>query len=312
MDLAAPGRLLLLAAVAVLAVAYVLQQLRRRALRRGWADDALAASVAPTRPGPLRHLPAVLVLASLAATTTAYAEPGVEREVQRERATVVVALDTSTSMLAEDVAPDRFTAAKAAATRFVEDLPEGFDVALVGFHGTATLHVPATGDRGAVTRAIERLELSGGTALGDAVLTSLSALSTPEAEAVGAVVLLADGGSTAGSPLPDAVQRAAEVGVPVSTIAYGTPDGVVIADGRRFEVPVDQPVLAEVADGTGGQAYTASDGDQLSEVYDAVRTRLSVVTERQDLTASFAGVALALLGGAGVASLVDRRLHSSA
>ncbi len=310
MYLDAPGRLLLLLAVAALAVAYAAQQLRRRRLQRGWADDALVASVAPARPGPLRHLPALLVLASLAAMTTAFAEPGRDREVQRERATVVVALDTSSSMLAQDVAPDRFTAAKAAAIRFVEDLPASFDVALVGFHGTASLQVSATSDHAAVTRAINNLELSGGTALGDAVLTSLSALRTPEAQAVGAVIMLADGGSTAGSPLPDAVQQASDAGVPVSTIAYGTSSGVVVSDGRTFEVPVDEQVLAEVADGTGGRAYTAATSDELTGVYDSIRTRLSTTTERQDLAGALSGVALALLVGAAVAVLVDRAVHS--
>lgn len=312
MDLDRPERLLLLAAVAALAVAYVVQQLRRRALQRGWADDALVASAAPARPGPLRHVPAVLVLLSLVGMTTAFAEPEVERVVQRERATVVVALDTSTSMLAEDVAPDRFTAAKAAAVDFVEGLPDDFEVALVGFHGTATLHVPATSDHAAVTRALASLELSGGTALGDAVLASLSALRTPEAEAVGAVVLLADGGSTAGSPLPDAVARAAQAGVPVTTIAYGTPDGVVVADGRTFEVPVDEPVLREVAEGTGGQAFSAATGAELESVYDTIATRLSTTTERQDVSSAVTGVALALLLGAAVAALADRAVHSRA
>ena len=310
MHLDQPGRLVLLLVVALLAVAYAVQQLRRRRLQRNWAEDALLASVAPSRPGPLRHLPALLVLASLVAMTTAFAEPGRDREVERERATVVIALDTSTSMLAQDVAPDRFTAAKAAATRFVEDLPARFDVALVGFHGTASLQVPATSDHAAVTRAIGNLELSGGTALGDAILTSLSALRTPESQAVGAVVLLADGGSTAGSPLTDAVRQAAEAGVPVSTIAYGTAAGVVVSDGRVFQVPVDEPVLAEVADGTRGRAYTAASSDELSGVYDSIRTRLSTSTEREDLTGALSGVALALLIGAAVAVVVDRTVHS--
>ncbi|MBC7372916.1 MAG: VWA domain-containing protein [Frankiales bacterium] len=306
----APGRLLLLLVVALLAVAYAAQQLRRRRLQRGWAEDALLASVAPSRPGPLRHLPALLVLASLVAMTTAFAEPGRDREVQRERATVVVALDTSASMLAQDVAPDRFTAAKAAAIGFVEDLPAGFDVALVGFHATASLQVPATSDHALVTRAINNLELSGGTALGDAILTSLSALRTPESQAIGAVIMLADGGSTTGSPLPAAVQQAADAGVPVSTIAYGTSAGVVISGGRTFKVPVDEQVLAQIADGTAGRAYAATTGSELAGVYDSIRTRLSTTTERQDLAGALSGVALALLLGAAVAVLVDRTVHS--
>ena len=310
MSLDFPGRLLLLAVVAGLAAVYLVQQVRRRALQRGWAQDALLASVAPIRPGRLRHIPAVLVLLSLVAMTVSFAGPRQDRAVQRERATIVVALDTSTSMLAQDVSPDRFTAAKAAATRFVEGLPAGFDVALVGYHSTATLHVRPTRDRAAVTRAINSLALSGGTALGDAVLASLTALRAPQGDAIGAVVLLADGGSTVGTPVPIAVQQAKDAGVPVSTIAYGTPDGVVVSEGRTFLVPVDTAVLVEVAEGTGGQAYTAATGDELAGVYDSIRTRLSTTTERQDIAGPWAGIALLLLLGAAVAALTDRRVHS--
>lgn len=310
MSLDSPGRLLLLLAAAALAAAYVGQQVRRRALQRAWASEELTAGAATGTPGALRHLPPLLVLLALVAMTVALAGPGRERQVQRERATVVVALDTSSSMLAQDVSPDRFTAAKAAATRFVEALPARFDVALVGFHATATLAVPATSDHASVTRAIDRLELSGGTALGDAVLTSLSALSSPGAEAVGAVVLLADGGSTAGSPLPAAIERARSAGVAFSTIAYGTPDGIVVSGDTVFRVPVDEPVLADVAARTGGRAYTAATASGLAAVYQDVQARLSTVTEREDLTAAVTGAALALLLGAAVAVLVDRAVHS--
>lgn len=290
----APERLLLLLVVVGLVAAYVVAQVRRRSAQRRWTSDALLASSALRRAGAWRHLPAALLALALVGMTTAFAEPRAEQEVERERATVVVAVDTSTSMLAEDVAPDRFTAAKAAATDFVEDLPDRFDVALVTFHGTATLQVAPTRDHAVVTRSIAGLELSGGTALGDALQTSLDALSTPEDEAVGAIVLLADGGSTAGSPLPPALERAAEAGVPVSTIAYGTADGVVIADGRRFEVPVDEQVLADIAESTGGQAYTASDATELSDVYANISTRLTTDVERVDVSAPLVGLALLL------------------
>jgi Ca-activated chloride channel family protein len=120
------------------------------------------------------------------------------------------------------------------------------------------------------------------------------------------VVLLADGGSTAGSPLPPALERAADLGVPISTIAYGTASGVVVADGRRFEVPVDEQVLADVAEATGGRAYTASTATELSEVYDDIGTRLSTAVERVDVSAPLVGLALLLLA-AGAAPVLLRR-----
>jgi Ca-activated chloride channel family protein len=299
-DFAHPGRLLVLAVVAALAAAYVGLQARRGRLERAWSEDALSASTALRRPGRLRHLPAALLLAALLSMTAAYAGPQAEVEVERERALVVVALDTSASMLAEDVAPDRFSAATSAATGFVAGLPDGFDVALVAFAGSASVVVPATPDADEVTRAIERLELAGGTALGDAVLASLDAASLRPAGVPAAVVLLADGGSTVGTPVPVGVQAATEAEIPVTTIAYGTPDGVVVSDGQRFEVPVDEPVLAEIAEGTGGQTYTAATADQLEEVYGSIRGRLATTVEEQDVSARLAGVALLLLAGAAV------------
>ena len=307
-DYAHPSRLLVLAAVAVLAAAYVVLQARRGRVERAWSEDALAGSTSPRRPGPLRHVPAVLLLASLVSMTAAYAGPQAEVEVERERALVVVALDTSASMLADDVAPDRFTAAKQAATDFVAELPEGFDVALVAFAGTASVVVPATPDAEEVTRAVERLDLAGGTALGDAVLASLNAATLRPAGVPAAVVLLADGGSTVGTPVQVGVDAAAAAEVPVTTIAYGTPDGVVVADGRRFEVPVDEPVLAQIADGTGGEAFTAATSDQLEQVYDSIRGRLATTVEEQDVSARLAGLGLLLLAAAAVPVVLRARL----
>ena len=307
-DFTSPSRLLLLAVVAGLAAVYAGRQLRRRRLERAWADDALRGSVATRRPGRLRHLAPLLLLGALVCLTTGFAGPVAEVEVERERALVVLAVDTSASMLAEDVAPDRFTAAKAAATAFVEALPEGFDVALVSFAGTASVTVPATRDGTEVTRAIQRLELSGGTALGDALLASVSAAAARPHGVPAAVVLLADGGATTGSPVEVGLQAVDEAGIPVHTIAYGTPDGVVVADGRRYEVPVDEQGLAEVAERAGGRTYTAATADELLEVYDSIRGRLATTVEEQDLSSRWAGLALALLAAAAVPTVLRGRL----
>jgi Ca-activated chloride channel family protein len=302
-----PERLLVLVVVAALAAGLLWRALVHRRLLRRWSSDALLASSAPRRPGLLRHLSAVLLVTALAATTVAWAGPLTEEEVERERATVVLAIDTSASMLAEDVAPDRFTAAKQAAIDFVADLPEGFDVALVGFAGTASVIVSATRDTDQVTRAIDRLQVAGGTALGDAVLTSLSAAAARPEGVPAVIVLLADGGSTAGTPVELAVAAAQEAEVPVTTIAYGTPEGVVVADGRRFEVPVDERALAEVAEPTGGASYTAATGDELAQVYDSIRGRLATTVEEVDISSRAVGLALLLMAVAAVPTLLLRQ-----
>lgn len=306
-DFTDPARLLLLAVVGALAVAYVVQSLQRRRLSRAWADEALLPSTAPRRPGPLRHLAPLLLLASLIAMTTAFAGPLDEVEVERERALVVLALDTSASMLAEDVAPDRFTAAKQAVTDFADALPEGFDLALVSFAGTASVVVPATRDASEITRAVQRLDLAGGTALGDALIASVTAASARPSGVPAAIVMLADGGSTVGAPVEVGVAAAVEAQIPVHTIAYGTLDGVVVSEGRTFEVPVDEPALAEIAEQTDGRAYTAATADELGEVYDSIRGRLATTTEEQDVSARVAGLGLLLLAGAAVPTVLRGR-----
>ena len=302
-----PERLLLLVGVAGLVVVYLLLQVHRRRLARAWADPAIAASTMPDRPGLVRHLAPLLMLAALVAMTTGFAGPVDEVEVERDRATIVVALDTSASMLAEDVAPDRFTSAKRAVTDFVAALPDGFDVALVGFAGRATVLVPATDDGSEVTRALEQVELSGGTALGDALIASVTAASARPGEVPAAVVLLADGDSTTGAPTIRGIRAAEDAGIPVHTIAYGTPQGVVVLDGTTYQVPVDEAILASIAEQTGGTAYTAATADQLDQVYESIRGRLTTTTEEQDVSARFAGLGLLLLGAAAVPGVLRSR-----
>ena len=307
-DFTSPVRLLLLAVVAGLAAAYVTLQLRRRRTEQAWAAPAMAASVATARPGLLRHVGPVLLLAALVAMTTAFAGPVDEVEVERERALVVLAMDTSASMLAEDVAPDRFTAAKQAATGFVDNLPDGFDVALVSFAGTASVVVPATDDASQVTRAIAELDLAGGTALGDALLAAVAAASVRPAGVPATVVMLADGGSTVGTPVERGVAAARDAELPVHTIAYGTPEGVVVSGGQVFDVPVDEPALADIAERTDGRAYTAATAGELDQVYDSIRGTLSTTLEEKDVSARLAGVGLALLAAAAVPLVLRSRI----
>ncbi len=161
-----------------------------------------------------------------------------------------------------------------------------------------------------MSRSLEGLGLSGGTALGDAVTTGLSSLppdfkAGPPASGPPAarIVVLSDGGSTTGRPVEDAAAEARRAGVPVSTIAYGTPAGVVVQGGQTFPVPVDTGVLEQLAEQTGGTAYLAASAGQLQQVYDEIGTRVSEETARRELTAPVSGLALLLLAGTGVAGM---------
>jgi Ca-activated chloride channel family protein len=117
-------------------------------------------------------------------------------------------------------------------------------------------------------------------------------------------VLLSDGTNTVGREPAEAARAALEAGIPVSTIAYGTQEGVVQVQGELIPVPVDRPALERLAEATGGTAFTAESGEELSGVYEDIGSQVGTTTERREVTASVTGIALALGIGAAVASLV--------
>jgi Ca-activated chloride channel family protein len=305
----APIRLLLLVLVLALVAAYVWLQHRRPAYAVRFTELDLLASVAPRTPGWRRHVPAALLLLSLVALTTAFAKPTGDVQVPRERATIVVALDTSASMLADDVSPDRISAAKAAAKSFIERLPERFNVGLVSFNGAAGIAVAPTQDHDLVVDAVDGLTLAGGTAIGEAVLASLDAVrAVPGANDAtpppARVVLLSDGGNTVGRSLAEAAAAAQAAGVPISTIAYGTPNGRVVVQGQSVPVPVDAPALATLAEASGGQSYTAESGEELNGVYADIGSQVGYTTERREVTAAVAGLGLLAAAAAAVTALL--------
>src|SRR5690349_17548848 len=197
-----PERLWLLLGVVALAVAYVVAQRRRSRYAVRFTNLKLLDRVAPKRPGWRRHLPAGAFLAMLGLLVVGFAQPQAEVRVPRERATVLVAVDVSRSMLAADVAPDRLSAAKEAARVFVEDLPEQFNVGLVGFAGQASVFVPPGTDRNQLGSGIDRLADGSagqaGTAIGDAIASALEQIRSVDSAAEqdvppARVIVLSDG-----------------------------------------------------------------------------------------------------------------------
>lgn len=302
MSLASPGWLWLLVPVAALLVAYLVQLKRRSRYAVTFATLPMLERLVPVRPGWRRHLPAALLLLAFVVLTVAASRPQVDEQVPRERATVIVVVDVSLSMQATDVAPDRLTAARDAAKGFVEGLPSGFNVGVVEFAGTATVLAPATPDHDAAVAALDQLELAEGTAIGDGVLTSLAQIAASastdgtggDTDVPAHIVLLSDGTNTVGSTLDQAVEGATEAGVPVSTIAYGTPDGTVTVDGQLVQVPVDQDSLDALAEATGGQGYAAETADQLDDVYEDIQSLIGYTTEQRDVTPYVVAAALLL------------------
>jgi Ca-activated chloride channel family protein len=306
-----PGRLWLILAVVALGAVYVVLQRRRRAYALRFTNLDLLASVAPRRPGWRRHATAAVHLLALTVLVLGFARPTWDTRVPRERATVMLAIDTSLSMDATDVEPSRIEAAKAAATSFLDRVPDTVNVGLVSFNAAATVRVPPTTDRAAVRDAIDDLELDERTAIGEAIFASLDALTTvPPAddgtEVPAAVVVMSDGTTTSGRPDAAGADAAVEAGVPVSTIAFGTDTGFIAIPGETgfVPVPVDTEALAAIAETTGGRFYEATSEGELRDVYGTIGSSVGYTTEDTEVTAWFVGaglVALFVAGGLGLA-----------
>ncbi|MCZ2839638.1 VWA domain-containing protein [Modestobacter sp. VKM Ac-2985] len=295
----------LLAVVALVGL-YVLLQRRRAKYAARFTNVALLGSLVPKRAGWRRHVAFGLVALGLAVLVASLAQPSTEIRVPRERATVIMAVDVSLSMRATDVEPDRFQAMQLAAEEFVEVLPERINLGLVAFAGTAATLVTPTTDREEVRTAIENLELAEATAIGDAIFTSLTAVTNYQAtlasegmEAPPArIVLLSDGYSTVGREATQAIDAAIDASVPVSTIAFGTDYGTLDINGERVPVPVDRATLEQIAEETDGSYSEAASAAELSEVFEDLGSQIGYTTEPQDISPWFVrgGVLFAFLG----------------
>ena len=297
----APTRLYGLLAVIALALVYLLLSFQRQAYTVRFTNLPLLDTVAPRRPGWRRHVAAAAFLLAAATLLVSWARPADQVLVPKERATVVLAIDTSLSMQATDVTPTRIEAAQEAALSFVDGLPEQINVGLVTFDGVARVRVTPTTDRRPVRSAIENLELGPATAIGEAILAGVDAIeNAPIVDADGepvpaTMVVMTDGKTTVGRPDADGAEAAVEAGVPVSTIAFGTERGTIVIDGEIQPVPVDEPPLMEIAEATGGQFFQAQSLGELESVYADIGSSIGFDTEEQEVTDRFVGFGLLLL-----------------
>jgi Ca-activated chloride channel homolog len=289
----------LLALLPVIAVAgfYVWRQFRRRSYAMRFTNVDLLRTLAPKGLGWRRHAAAGALLLSLATLGAAMARPSVDKKEPLERATVMLAIDVSLSMEADDVEPTRIEAAQEAAKAFVNELPPTYNLGLVSFAKSANVLVSPTKDRSEVIAGIDGLTLAEATATGEAVFTSLDAIrSVPADGANGApparIVLLSDGYRTSGRSIEDAAAAAASANVPVSTIAFGTDTGVVDIRGALQRVPVDRLSLQQLADNTKGFFYQAASVSELKKVYEDMGSSIGHRVEPREVTQWYAGLAL--------------------
>ena len=340
MTFAEPAVLLGLLAIPLAIAAYLVLQRRRARYVVRFTNVDLLSNLVPRRPAWRRHVPPALYVLSMGALLVALARPSATVAVPREDATIILAMDASGSMLATDVAPSRLDSAKQAAADFVDQLPPTFRIGLVTFSTAAQVAVPPTADRAQIHAALDALRAEGGTALGDAIGTSLelarsvidattdptagasaspgpSSTPSPDPSAPAedaepplvATVLLSDGANSTGRLEPaDAAREAAVAGMPVYTIALGTPDGMVSVEDEfgvlhQVEVPPDTDTLAAVAETTGARSFEAPTADDLQQIYESLGSRVGTKDETREVTQWFAVAGLALMvAGAGLAA----------
>jgi Ca-activated chloride channel homolog len=327
-----PQMLWLLALVPVLVGVYLLA-LRRRARR-----STQLAALFPVRdsrgrrPGLRGHLPALAFLLAVALGMVAIARPTATVTLPFARGTVMLSMDVSGSMRAQDIKPSRMEAVKDAARSFIGRQPGNVRIGIVAFSGTAILVQPPTNDKKLLLTAIDALEPQLYTAIGSGLLVALEAIfPKPQRESTdspadaltpaqqdpvsppvapgsfksAAIVLLSDGQSNQGMDPVEAANRAANLGVRVYTVGVGTKAGAIIGFGSyTFHAILDEATLRQVASITGGSYFKASSAGDLRRIYGFLSTRLMVEQERTEITSILAAFAIVFFVGAGVASVL--------
>lgn len=332
-----PEALWLLLLLPLLAAAYAaLMQRRRASAAQRFAGFALGAS----QPGWRAHVAPALYLVALAVLIVASARPTALLTLPSHQRTLILAIDVSLSMRASDVLPSRLAAAQAAAHDFVREQPSDVRIGIVSFAGTAQLVQQPTREKEELIAAIDRLQLDRHTAIGSGIIASLAALfpdegieledyvlgpraakktakkkeKSPPREAKrlppgsnpnAAIILLTDGRRTIG-PMPlDAARMAADRGVRVFTVGFGSPQGGPVAfEGYSIFMMYDEETLKAIAELTNAEYFHAASSEELRGIYDSLTSRFVLEKADTEITAFFALAAAVLVLGAAAFSLL--------
>jgi Ca-activated chloride channel homolog len=287
---------LLLAGLVLIPVLLVLY-VRSERRPHGFAPAALLPSVVRRRAGWRRHAAIAGYGVAIAALLVSLAKPQATVAVPTEQARVMIVTDRSGSMQATDVSPTRLAAAKKAASTFLDAIPDQVKVGAVAFNQSADVLQSPTRDHDAVREAIASIQAAGSTATGDAITAALNDL---PGKAPAAIVLLSDGKSVRGSDPLAAAQAAKARKIPIYTVALGTATGTI---NNGEQVPPDPATLKQIADLTGGRAFTASDLASLDQVYKRLGSQVATEKRKLEVTNLFAGAALALVALSALASI---------
>jgi Ca-activated chloride channel family protein len=331
-----PEMLWLLAAVPALIAAYLFLLRRKNKTALRYANLNLVKEAMGAGGRFRRHLPPTLFLLALTLLILSVARPSAVVTLPTHQRTVILAMDTSGSMRATDVEPSRMGAAQAAAKAFVLDQPRGMRIGLVTFAGTAAVAQAPTDNREELIAAIDRFQLQRATAIGSGILMSLKAIfpdadfdlrswnprrdalsgapldqsakpekppfkpAPPGSYTSAVIILLTDGQSNVGPDPIESARIAAERGVRVYTVGFGTAEGEIIRfEGWSMRVRLDEATLTKIAELTQGEYYYAGSAADLKKVYETLSSRLVFETKETEITVFFAAAAalLALLAG---------------
>jgi Ca-activated chloride channel family protein len=335
--------LLLALPLLVLLYLWLLRRKKKTALR--YASLSIVKEAMGPGQSIRRHIPPALFLLALAAMLVAAARPQAVVMLPSNQQTIILAMDVSGSMRATDVKPSRLEAAQAAAKTFLAELPRHVKVGIVAFAGSAQVAQLPTVNREDLVTAIDRFQLQRATATGDAIVVSLATLFpdaginldslrtgrerqrgfsldsdkkpkkefTPVAPGSynsAAIIMLTDGQRTTGSDPLEAAKMAADRGVRIYTVGIGTVDGETIGfEGWSMRVRLDEETLKAIANKTNADYFYAGTAHDLSKVYQALSSRLTMEKKETEVSALFAlaAAALALLS-AGLSLLWFNRI----
>jgi Ca-activated chloride channel family protein len=345
-----PHMLWLLLALPLLAAAYLYLISRRKKAALLYASLSLPRAALGPGQRIRRHIPPVLFLLALTAALLACARPSATVTLPADMLTLVLAMDTSRSMMATDVPPTRIVAAQQAARDLIVGLPSSVRLGIVSFAGTSTVVQPPTDSRQDMLDALDRFELQRGTATGSGLIQALAVLfpddgidleailfgsvspragspatSLDQREAAdairkreqerqavqlgsyrhGAIILLSDGRRTAGPDPADAARMAAQRGVRVYTVGFGSAQsGANDESGMGYYMQLDEPALRGVAKITGGEYFQAGSAADLSQVYRQLTARFALERKETEVSALFSAVAVLLLVAACALSML--------
>jgi Ca-activated chloride channel homolog len=294
---------LFLAALVLVPLALGAQLLARRRTRRyavRFPGVSTLAPLLPRVPSWRRQAPLALFLAALTAFALALARPHATVAVPREQASIVLVTDVSRSMLAEDVEPSRLEAARDAAQRFLDEVPDEARVGAVAFSTEPHTVQAPTDDHSEIAALIDGLAADGGTATGDGLEAALKLVDGPaDKRPPAAIVLLSDGETTTGRDPVDVAREARRLKIPIHTFALGTRDGVIQSpDGSLIPVPPDPETMRQIAELSGGRSFAVEDAEDLAGIYRGLGSRVATKKEKREITAAFAGGGALLLMGA--------------